>query len=102
MDWELREVWGDNAGVRIHSFEWAPRTGAPGLPIVFIGGGNGNARRGEPHGQAAALGRVGARRRPLLSVSRRGLGLFHAPPRGYTPPHFAGGAPAVGGATGLA
>ena len=89
MDWELREVWGDNVGVRIHSFEWAPRTGAPGLPIVFIGGGNGNAWRGEPHGQAAALGRIGARRRSLLSVSRRGFGLSDAPPSGYTPSHFA-------------
>src|SRR2546427_332508 len=95
MDWELREVWGDNAGVRIHSFEWVPRTGAPGLPIVFIGGGNGNAWRGEPHGQAAALGRIGARRRSLLSVSRRGFGLSDAPPSGYTPSHFAGDVRAV-------
>src|SRR3989442_14731986 len=90
MDWELREVWGDNAGVRIHSFEWVPRTGAPGLPIVFIGGGNGNAWRGEPHGQAGAPRRTGARRRSLLSISRPGFGLSGGPPSGYPPSPFAG------------
>ncbi len=91
MDRAFREVWGNNAGVRIESFEWSPPAGADsGLPVVFIPGGTGNARFGDVHGLAAAAGRIGSRPRALLSVSRRGMGHSDAPPSGYGPAEFCG------------
>lgn len=91
MNGAFREVWGDNAGVRIESFEWSPPAAADiGLPVVFVPGGTGNARFGEVHGLAAAAGRIGSRPRRLLSVSRRGMGRSDAPRSGYGPADFSG------------
>ena len=90
MDGSFREVWGDNAGVRIEAFEWSPPDHTDtGVPIVFVPGGTGNARFGDVHGLAAAAGTIGSRPRRLLSVSRRGMGRSDAPSSGYTMSDFA-------------
>jgi pimeloyl-ACP methyl ester carboxylesterase len=79
----------DNSGVRIESREWVAPTTEPGVPIVFVPGGTGNALAGEDLGHDAATGAIGDRPRSLLSISRRGTGESDAPPVGYTPSHFA-------------
>jgi pimeloyl-ACP methyl ester carboxylesterase len=91
VDYAMRVVSADNAGVRIEATEWFPPPGAEaqGLPLVFIPGGTNHARTHEVHGHAGAMGRLGARARRVLAVSRRGTGLSDAPPTGYTPADFA-------------
>lgn len=91
MGVQPRAIWGDSGGVRIEALEWSPisATDEPGLPLVFVGGGTGNAWRAEIHGQAGSAGELGGRTRRVLGVSRRGMGRSDAPPEGYTPAHFA-------------
>ena len=103
MSGTFREVWGDNAGVRIEAFEWSPPdVRDPGVPIVFVPGGTGNARFGEVHGRAAAAGHIGSRPRRLLSVSRRGMGRSDAPRSGYAMSDFAADVRACVAAAGYA
>ena len=87
----MRGLFGDNDGVRIEAREWypPPETRATGLPLVFVPGGTGHARKQPIHGHAGAMGKLGSRRRRVLAVSRRGTGLSDAPPQGYTPADFA-------------
>jgi pimeloyl-ACP methyl ester carboxylesterase len=75
--------------VRIHSQEWLAPSERPGLPIVFVPGGTGNAFSGEDLGRDAASGAIGGRPRALLCVSRRSTGESGAPRFGYTPRDFA-------------
>jgi pimeloyl-ACP methyl ester carboxylesterase len=86
-----RTIWGENEGVRIEAIEWSPdvEPSAQGVPLVFVPGGTGNARSAAVHGRPPS-GRIGARGRRVLGVSRRGTGLSDAPARGFAPSDFAG------------
>jgi pimeloyl-ACP methyl ester carboxylesterase len=70
-------------GTRVHALAWASGD-APAL--VFVPGGTGNAWSAEIVGNGA--GELG-RRRQVLGISRRGMGLSEAPAQGYTPAQFA-------------
>lgn len=95
-----RPHWSNSSGVRIHAQEWTASTEDPGLPIVFVPGGTGNAFAGEDLGREAASGAIGGRSRSLLAVSRRGMGQSDAPASGYTPRDFANDVQAAVGAAG--
>lgn len=87
-----RALWGQNDGVRIEAIEWSPDANneSPlGVPLVFVPGGTGNARSAAVHGNPPS-GRIGARPRRVLGVSRRGTGLSDSPPLGFAPADFAG------------
>ncbi len=45
MGGQPRTIWGDSGGVRIEALEWSPISPADGqgVPLVFVGGGTGNA-----------------------------------------------------------
>ena len=91
MEQSERTIWGENGGVHIEAIEWSPEAepSAQGVPLVFVPGGTGNARSGAVH-RVAGAGRLGARPRRVLGVSRRGMGLSDAPPSGFAPVDFAG------------
>ena len=74
----------------IEALEWCPpQESETGLPLVFIPGGTGHARTHEVHGRSGAMGKIGRRKRRVLSVSRRGTGRSDAPATGYAPADFA-------------
>jgi len=92
VDYSLRVLAADNDGTKIEAFEWSPPPGAQGqgISLVFIPGGTGHARTQPTHGHAGAMGKLGARKRRVLAVSRRGTGQSSAPPANYSPADFAG------------
>jgi pimeloyl-ACP methyl ester carboxylesterase len=83
----------------VHGLEWQSNS-SDAAALIFVPGGTGNAWSAETIANEVLAGQLGNERH-VLGVSRRGMGLSEAPPRGYTPSHFADDAAALIRAAGL-